>query len=260
MNLERHLLIAKEIAIKAGIEIMKIYNTDFDASIRLKEDSSPLTDADMAANDLIVETLSREFPEISILAEESKTDKSRFSNDWCWIVDPLDGTKEFIKRNGEFTVNIALSYKGKSILGVVYVPVTGHLYYGAEGIGSYSLIDGVVKRLHVTDKLDNLISVESKSHMSEKLKELKKTYGHLIGDSISRGSSLKGLMIAEGSADIYYRFGYTSQWDTAAMQCIVEEAGGIFMQMDKTEMIYNRRETLNEKGFFVVNRRENIWV
>ncbi len=260
MNLRRQLKAAKQATLLAGKQIMKIYGTDFDGSIEVKADNSPLTIADKAANDVIVNLLKEEFPEISILSEESAQDETRFNSDWCWIVDPLDGTKEFIKRNGEFTVNIALVYKGRPVLGVVYVPAKKMLYYALVGAGAYKEAKEEVSKVNVSSRTKELILVGSKSHESEKLRKLIEEKRRLISEKISAGSSLKGTMIAEGTADVYYRFGYTCEWDTAAMHCIVEEAGGIFRQMDGSEMTYNRKNNLNEKGFYVVNRKENIWV
>jgi 3'(2'), 5'-bisphosphate nucleotidase len=260
MNLQKHLSIAQKAALAAGKQIMEIYETDFECSIEHKADNSPLTIADKAANTVIIEMLRTQFPAISILSEENTQDESRFANDWCWIVDPLDGTKEFIKKNGEFTVNIALSHKSKPVLGVIYVPVQETLFFAAEGIGAFKQHDNEVARIKVTDKTNNLTLVGSKSHASEQLIALIGEKKNLLADTISAGSSLKGTLVAQGKADVYYRFGYTCEWDTAAMHCIVEQAGGIFAQMDGSEMTYNRKNNLNEKGFYAVNRAENIWV
>ncbi len=260
MNLDRHLETAKHAAVRAGEQIMKIYATDFDESVQMKADNSPLTIADKAANAIILDMLKSEFPQISMLSEESTDDMTRLKNELCWIVDPLDGTKEFIKRNGEFTVNIAISDRGKPVLGVIYVPVTGVLFFAAQGVGAFRQENGEVSRISVTDKTENLILVGSKSHASEQLAKLIDEKKELIGETVSAGSSLKGTMVAQGQADVYYRFGYTCERDTAAMHAIVEQAGGIFAQMDGSEMTYNRKNTLNEKGFYVVNRAENIWV
>ena len=133
-------------------------------------------------------------------------DESRFSNDLCFVVDPLDGTKEFIKKNGEFTVNIALAYKHKAVMGVIYVPVKRLLYYAAEGYGVFKEENGVKTALKVSNNTDNLVLVGSKSHASEKLKELINQKQNLIKEVISAGSSLKGTLVAEGKADVYYRY------------------------------------------------------
>ncbi len=260
MQQTRILQVMKELAVEAGKVIMDIYQTDFD--VDYKEDESPLTQADRQANAVIVEGLMREFPEYAILSEEVKDDKSRRANAYCFIVDPLDGTKEFVKRNGQFTVNIALAHEGRPIVGVIYVPVTKDLYYASVEEGAYKRDGhtGETKKLLVSDKVTDLIWVGSKSHSSEKEANLIKAHQEVIGETISAGSSLKGCMVAEGKADVYYRFGLTCEWDTAAMQCITEQAGAIFRQMDGSEMLYNRENTLNEKGFYIVNRKDNVWV
>lgn len=250
----------KKLAVEAGAIIMDIYNTDF--SVDYKEDESPLTMADKKANEHIVSALAEHYPDYAILSEEIKDDKSRMANPYCFIVDPLDGTKEFVKRNGQFTVNIALVHEKHPVLGVIYVPVTGDLYYASTEEGSFkrSGSSGSVERLHVSDKKDHLVWVGSKSHSSEKEAALINAHRDIISETISAGSSLKGCMVAEARADIYYRFGLTCEWDTAAMQCIAEQAGALVRQMDGSELNYNRENTLNEKGFYIVNCTENVWV
>mgnify|MGYP002626123358 FL=1 len=178
------------------------------------------------------------------------------------MVDPLDGTKEFVKRNGEFTVNIALAKDHESILGVIYVPVSRELYYAAQGAGAYYQKMGEEPvQIHTTDVLysadtaDAFRVVASRSHNSPLMDALIEKY-HLT-QVVSIGSSLKGCLVAKGDAEIYYRHNPTMEWDTAAMQCIAEEAGAVFRQMDDTPMRYNRENTRNEKGFYILNRSEN---
>lgn len=253
MNLERELELCKKLAALAGQEILKIYSLDFE--VEFKEDDSPLTLADKNANDLIINGLQEQFPQYSILSEESKDTKERLNNDWCFIVDPLDGTKEFVKKNDEFTVNIGLAYKNRVVLGVIYVPVTKELYYAMKGKGSFYELEGKTEINRVSDINDNPRMMISRSHLSEELKVLIEKNG--IKNTKQVGSSLKGCLIAQGKAEIYYRFGLTMEWDTCAMQCIVEEAGGILRQMDGSEMTYNRENSLNDKGFYILNREEN---
>ena len=283
MNYTRELEISKKAAVLAGGAIMEVYGAEDFADgfkVEYKEDNSPLTEADRRANDIIVNILKKEFPEYAILAEESADDKKRLENDYCFIVDPLDGTKEFIKRNGQFTVNIALAYKHKPVMGVIYVPVTRELYYAAAGGGSWYKADGgscyaaggghwheadgdswheagghAPVKLKVSDKTDELTMVMSSSHGCARTDELIKKRN--IKNHIKMGSSLKGCLIAKGDAEVYYRLGPTMEWDTAAMQCIAEQAGAIFRQTDGTEMLYNRENSLNDKGFFILNRMEN---
>lgn len=252
---DKELDISKTAAIKAGEAIMNIYNTAEDMQIEYKDGDMPLTAADKAANRIIVDMLSESFPEYAILSEEEKDDRKRLSNDHCFIVDPLDGTKEFIKRNGQFTVNIALSYQGKSIMGVIYVPVTGELYYASEKNGAYLMSDGKTNRIHVSDRKDDIRVVMSSSHGCAQMDSLIEKNG--LSNYVKVGSSLKGCMIARGDAEIYYRFNPTMEWDTAAMQCIVEEAGAVFRQMDDTDMRYNRENCLNDKGFYILNCMDN---
>jgi 3'(2'), 5'-bisphosphate nucleotidase len=249
---------SKKLALEAGKQILEVYQGDI--KITVKEDHSPLTEADQRSNEIIVTGLKAKFPQISILSEESVEDAGRHVNPYCFIVDPLDGTKEFIKRNGEFTVNIALSEHGKSIMGVIYVPVTGEMYYALNGQGSFYEVDGSKRKISVTQKTQDLVLMGSRSHQSDAFKAMVEQYKHKIKELQSAGSSLKGCLVAKGDADIYYRFGPTMEWDTAAMQCIVEEAGGIFKQMDHSRMRYNRKNSLNEKGFYAINCADNLFV
>ncbi|MFO8062719.1 MAG: 3'(2'),5'-bisphosphate nucleotidase CysQ [bacterium] len=248
---------AASLAVKAGTEIMKIYTGDF--SVELKDDKTPLTEADMKSNDIIVSELSRRFDH-GILSEEKRDDKSRLDRDTVWIIDPLDGTKEFVKKNGEFTVNIALAYKKQPVLGVVYSPVKGELYWAHTGEGAYIQHRGRSRRIHVSDKQEDLILVMSRSHASAKLSQFIEKNDSYITSKRQAGSSLKGCMVASGEADIYMRYNPTNEWDTCAMHCIVEEAGGIFRQIDNTPLLYNRKDVVNKKGFFAINRNHKFIV
>lgn len=253
MKLNKELEIAKEAALEAGRIILEIYNQKF--KIDYKEDHSPVTQADRLADEAIVGRLKKEFPQYAVLSEESQDDLKRLENDWCWIVDPLDGTKEFIKKNGEFTVNIALAYQHKVVLGVVYIPVQKTMFYAVKDKGAFVEESGKTQRIKVSDKEYNIRAACSRSHTSEKLKSILQKNG--INHLVFAGSALKGCMIARGDAEIYYRYGKTCEWDTAALQCIVEEAGGIFREMDDSEMCYNRENTINEKGFYILNKEGN---
>lgn len=251
-------------AIDAGKVIMDIYKEDFD--VYFKDDRSPVTEADIKADKLIGIKLREKFKEYSVLSEETADDIKRLDNKCCFIVDPLDGTKEFVKKNGEFTVNIAFSYNHKTVMGVIFAPAINKLYYAAKGLGSYyeEVSDDVDlnifssdKKIKVSRRTDELIVMQSRSHTNEALLDLLELNAASISKTIASGSSLKGCLIAEGTADIYYRTGPTYEWDTAAMQCVVEEAGGTFLQGDSTLMHYNRKNILNDKGFFILNRIEN---
>lgn len=256
---DKELEVAKRAAVEAGREILRIYNENTDLQVEYKEGNSPLTIADKASNAIIVEALRREFPGHAILSEEEKDNRERLDNDLCFVVDPLDGTKEFLKRNGQFTVNIALAYRHETVMGVIYVPVTEELYYASKNGGAY-LEDAArnVTRLHVSDctETSDFRVVMSSSHGCKEMGDLIQKYQ--FKNLVKIGSSLKGCLVARGDAEIYYRHNPTMEWDTAAMQCIVEEAGGIFRQMDNTPMLYNREDSLNAKGFYILNRMENL--
>lgn len=254
----KELEVAKKCALEAGEAIMHIYNEAVDMQVEYKDKDMPLTAADKASNKIIVDALRENFPGYAVLSEEEKDNLERLKNDYCFVVDPLDGTKEFIKRNGQFTVNIALAYKQTSVMGVIYVPVTGELYYAQKGEGAYiQKPDGKVEKLFVSDNTDigSLKVVMSVSHECEEMKQLIEKYQ--LKNFVKVGSSLKGCMVASGEADIYYRYNPTMEWDTAAMQCIAEEAGGIFRQMDDTAMYYNREDSVNRKGFYIINNKAN---
>lgn len=235
-----------ETARAAGAAILEIYHTDF--STQEKADASPLTAADLAANAIIVKALQQLTPAIPIISEETKQVDFSIRKNWttCWVVDPLDGTKEFIKRNGEFTVNIALVENGKPILGVVYAPVLEVLYYAEKGKGAHKIEKHVVKEIQ-HHPFNTLRVLASRSHLSAEtaafIEDLKKENDV---EFLSIGSSLKFCLIAEGKADIYPRFAPTMEWDTAAGQIIAEEAGKkVFEYNTKTPLRYNKENLLN---------------
>ncbi len=234
----------KEVAVGAGKIILEVYNEDFD--VKIKKDQSPLTKADIKANTYIVERLTK-YP---VLTEENPDNLERLQSNYCWIVDPLDGTKEFISKNGEFTVNIALVYKNRPILGVIYLPVKDELYYAEKGKGAY--FNG--KKIKVSDrkKLSEMILVKSRSHATEKIQKIQDRFAK----TIAAGSSLKGCMVARGDADVYFRFGPTHEWDICAMDLIVHEAGGKMTDLNGNTMKYNQRKTL-KNGFVLSNTRNS---
>ena len=232
------------IAIEAGKKILDIYeNEDFSKTIDFKADDSPLTIADKASHVIIDKALNELNLNIPILSEEGVQPTYEERKQWTsfWCVDPLDGTKEFINRNGEFTVNIALIENGEPVLGVVYAPVTETMYTGAKGVGAFK--NG--KKIAVTKKESNRIAVRSKSHASPEEEVVLERYN--VTDQISVGSSLKFCMVAEGKADLYYRHGPTMEWDTAAGQAVVEAAGGRIFHDDTENKLfrYNKENLLN---------------
>jgi len=250
LNEANWLEIAKKAAIKAGEKILQIYGENF--SVSYKEDKSPLTIADQQANDIIVSDLLK--TNIPILSEEGKLTEYKERKNWklLWIVDPLDGTKEFVKRNGEFTVNIALVKNGKPILGVIFVPVKGWLYYASSN-GSYREIDEKKVKLPLENKSINFKVVGSRSHQSQETKEyfddIRKRKKNV--EIVSMGSSLKICLVAEGSADVYPRFAPTMEWDTAAGHAIAKHAGKKLIDLKTNqEMVYNRKRLTN--NWFIV--------
>ena len=250
-------------ALEAGKAILEIYHSgEFD--IEIKGDNSPLTRADTTSHNVIMSFLTK--TNIPVLSEEGKSISFVERKDWrqLWIVDPIDGTKEFIKRNGEFTVNIALIENQRSLIGVIFVPVTGDLYFSSKEMGAYKVavnlenydLDALISKANTLplQREDNTFTiVASRSHMSPEtesyVQEMRDKHGAV--NLISKGSSLKLCMVAEGQADCYPRFAPTMEWDTAAGQAICEHAGfDVIDWKTKESMLYNREELLNN-WFFV---------
>lgn len=256
-------------AIAAGDAALAVYEQDF--AVEEKDDHSPLTLADRRSHEIIADALKK--TEIPVLSEEGRDIPHAERKNWpaLWIVDPLDGTKEFVKKNGEFTVNIALVRGGRPVLGVIYVPVTGMLYFAADGSGAFSalrsripagygenlaVLMGSADRLPVERASERPFTIMgSRSHATPELsayvEELKKQ--HPDAEFISAGSSLKFCRVAEGAADIYPRMGPTMEWDTAAGQAIAEMAGAVVLNWDTAKpLAYNKPELTNP--WFVVKR------
>ena len=247
------------IAKRAGDAILKVYDTDF--SVYEKSDQSPLTEADLAAHQVIVDGLLELTPEIPILSEESANIPYSLRRTWkrYWLIDPLDGTKEFIKRNGEFTVNIALIDSMRPILGVIYVPVSKVTYYGATNNGAFKILPGKdAEPIKVSPRHSTPIKVAgSRSHAGNSLKRYLKNLGDY--EIINMGSSLKSCLVAEGKADIYPRLGPTSEWDTGAAQAVVEAAGGRITDTNMQPLQYNSKDSLLNPDFFVFGNLDQDW-
>lgn len=236
------------IAEEAGQAILKIYN-DPDFGVTEKADNSPLTLADTASNAVICSQLKSLYPEIPIISEENKTQpySERNHYDYFWLVDPLDGTKEFIKRNGDFTVNIALVKGQIPLLGVLHVPCENKTYYSDKGKGAYiKTTEGTEPLTVQTFGLDEegLAIVGSRSHMNEETETFMAKFNG--ASMVSRGSSLKFMMVAEGKAALYPRLAPTMEWDTCAAQAILEEAGGkVINHETNSPLLYNKEVLLN---------------
>jgi 3'(2'), 5'-bisphosphate nucleotidase len=228
--------------------VMSYYNTGFD--VKNKSDDSPVTSADLASNDLIVTTLKELTPEILIVSEEDESIpvQTRLENDWIWSIDPLDGTKEFIAGNGEFSVNIALIFKGDPMLGFVILPSFNTIYYAVKNNGAFKVNSiGITKRVEIlTPKSNNIVNaVTSRSHhnlITEKI--LNEKYGNIVWTPV--GSSLKFTHLAEGKADIYLKLGKTMEWDIAAPQLILQESGGSVLSFPNLQPLkYNKEDLIN---------------
>ena len=247
------------IARDAGEAILTIYDAGF--NVEEKDDKSPLTDADMASHNLIVKRLTELTPDIPILSEESAKLPFAERASWgtYWLVDPLDGTREFIKRNGEFTVNIALIHQHQSIIGVINVPVLDVDYYAWEGGGCFKTEHkGEAAKISVKKLNDSRLTVAgSRSHGSEMMQQYMAKLGDV--ETLSMGSSLKFCLVAEGRADLYPRLGLTSEWDTAAAHCIVVQAGGYITKTDMTPLEYNTKDSLLNPFFFVYGDNSRDW-
>lgn len=244
---------------EAGRRIMEIYGSDF--RVAAKEDLSPLTAADLASHHCLVEGLEKLWPLHPILSEESKAIAFEQRSQWetFWLIDPLDGTKEFIKRNGEFTVNVALIHRHQPVLGVVYAPARNLCYFASEGCGAFRQVeDAEPESIRVTPSAPATVRiVASRSHGGVALELYLSRLGEHVRVSI--GSSLKLCLVAEGSADLYPRIGLTSEWDTAAAHCVVTEAGGAVANLSGQPLIYNAKESILNPYFLVYGDKARDW-
>lgn len=257
-----------DIAHLAGQAILDVYHDKEGFDTKTKADNSPVTRADLAAHAIIDPALAALDPEVPVLSEEATMPDYEIRSTWrqYWIIDPLDGTKEFIKRNGEFTVNIALIENGVPVLGVVYVPVADIYYIGAKDLGAAKIVGGSetpigVRSLKEKATGEPLVVVASRSHGSEAVEQciakLKKEFANL--ERSSMGSSLKLCLVAEGAADIYPRLAPTSEWDTAAAQAVVEAAGGTVVDAELKELRYNTKADILNPYFYVLGDTKFNW-
>ena len=259
MNLEKLIEPIVTLAVQAGNAILEVYATDFD--VQSKSDKSPLTQADLASNNCIVAGLVELTPDIPIISEESGLPDFDERRQWdCyWLIDPLDGTKEFVNRNGEFTVNIALIKSNQPVFGVVHVPVQNKTYIGCEGRGSELRDGGQVTAIRVANSSSVPVRiVGSRSHRGSSLDAFLEKLGE--SDMVPMGSSLKFCTVAEGKADIYPRLGLTSEWDTAAAQAVVEQAGGQVLELDGKPLSYNKKSDILNPWFVVIGATDHDWL
>jgi len=249
-----------DISRRAGLEIMQWYQGDM--GITKKSDDSPLTKADLASHKLIDAELTKNWPDIPVLSEESADIPWSTRKNWqqYWLVDPLDGTKEFINHNGEFTVNIALIRDHQPVLGVVHVPVADISYFGAKGHGAWrQKAASTAEKIAIRQPAASpAVIVGSRSHANPELTEQLQALGP--HELISMGSSLKFCRVAEGLADFYPRLGPTCEWDTAAAHAVVEAAGGQVVKIDGTALDYNNKDAYLNPFFFVLGDPDKAWL
>ncbi len=237
--------------------IRKYFNSSYD--IELKHDKSPVTTADLAANEYIEQQLSRLTPDIPRISEESENTSYEERKHWdtFWLIDPLDGTREFVKNRPDFTVNIALVQHQQPILGAIYLPIADQLYFATTGDHAYRQDQtNTPLEISVTKQTSTIPRIcGSRYHAGKSMQSFLNAVGE--HELIARGSSIKSCLIADGSADIYPRFGPTWEWDTAAAQCIVEQAGGYLTTLDMQSLIYNKESLLNPSFVAFANKQHN---
>ena len=248
-----------DLAVNAGQAILEVYATDFD--VQAKGDDYPLTQADLASHKRIMAGLAALTPDIPIISEEKGLAPFSTRSEWSryWLIDPLDGTKEFVNRKGEFTVNIALIDNNRPVFGVVHVPVQDRTYVGCEGHGAELRGNGAVTPIRVASETARPVRiVGSRSHRGSSLDAFLDRVGE--SDMVPMGSSLKFCVVAEGRADVYPRLGPTSEWDTAAAQAVVEQAGGKVLELDGKPLSYNKKEDILNPWFVVIGPTDTDWL
>ncbi len=255
--------LAKEVAVVAGDEVFRLYDTeDFEAFS--KDDESPVTSADYRANEIIMETLLTKTPDIPVMSEETDIPELSERAKWhrYWLIDPIDGTQEFIARSGDFTINIALIEKGKPVIGAIYWPCGQSLYFASEGEGAYKRCPVEtkpisVRRFDVPTEDVIMIAISRRQSRERVLKRLtdKREYQMLPTGSCS----LKACFIAEGKADVFMRLGKTGEWDTGASQCIINEAGGAIFAATFADITYNARDSVENPDFVVLGDQRVDW-
>jgi 3'(2'), 5'-bisphosphate nucleotidase len=259
-DLHRLLLDVTALAREAGHAILGVYASSF--TVTEKDDRSPLTEADLQSERLILAGLRRLTPGVPVLSEESGQAPyaKRAAWDWLWVVDPLDGTKEFVQRNGDFTVNIALVHDHRPVLGVVHAPVLERDYYACEGIGAFrSDATAVGQPIHVAPRGPGPVRVVgSRSHRGSSLDGFLARVGP--HEFVEVGSSLKMCLVAEGLADVYPRLGPTCEWDTAAGQCVAEQAGAHVLRLDGQPLSYNKGDEVLNPHFVVYADPGTDWL
>lgn len=257
--LKKFLEDAYQAALLASKEILSIYRTDF--TFENKVDDSPVTLADKKADVIIKQYLITKYPDFGFLTEESSDDLSRLKKDYVWVIDPIDGTKDFIAKNDEFTINIALIHQQQVLVGLVHIPAKQETYFAIKGEGSFHRIELGEHRIFVNQKVDQLTVLTSRFHLQPTEKDVIQKYQSVgkISKIETYGSAIKACRIAEGLAEISYRLSPgTKEWDTAASDLIVTEAGGFFIKPNKEKYRYNRQDVRNLDGYIILNHLDNL--
>lgn len=261
MDIQLLLTKVVQLAQQAGSAILSIYTQQTAPQVYVKSDASPLTEADLQAHDIIISGLKKLTPELPVLSEENVISfQERRQWQRYWLVDPLDGTKEFIEKNGEFTVNIALVDQHQPMLGVVYAPVLDCCYFAATGHGAYRQTAALRPEKIHTELWRSGVArvVASRHHAGTQLKPFLERLGNYT--VLYSGSALKCCRIAEGAADVYPRLSPTSEWDTAAAQCVLTEAGGAVLDTAGKPLCYNTKESLENPAFLAVGDKDFNWL
>ncbi len=245
-----------ELAKQASKVVMEKYKSGF--SVEIKNDNSPVTSADLASNKIIKESLSKKFPDYAILSEEDQDDLTRLNKEYVFIIDPLDGTKDFVNKDDMFAINIALVKNHQPVIGVVAIPAQDKIYFAVKDKGSYVFSSNeMISKLHVSSKKKNLTVLNSSFHKNQKYLDFVKS-NKKISDIKYVGSALKSCLIAQGKAEVCYSLGLgTKEWDTCAPQIVLEEAGGKFLTNHLNEITYNRKDVYNRDGFTALNSLDN---
>ncbi|MCF0112548.1 MAG: 3'(2'),5'-bisphosphate nucleotidase CysQ [Bacilli bacterium] len=250
-----------EAAKKAELHIISVYNQPFE--VEIKADDSPVTEADKGADEIIRAELGQLFPDYGFLTEESQDTGERLKKRCIFIVDPVDGTKEFVSRNGQFTTNIALVVDHEVVAGVINVPMLQKLYYAVKGQGAYRINpDGSVDAIHVSDRKDHLRAMRSVSFFNDEEKAFMEAHkDRFEGEAEAVGAANKFGALAEGSKDFFFRCsGGTKEWDVCSGDIILAEAGGIMVQPNGEKFTYNREDVYNREGYVMANCRENLFL
>lgn len=250
MQFQKELEIAKQAMQKASKKVLEIYNTNFE--VAYKEDKSVITKADLASSEIILSHIQSHFPDDGFLSEEVKDDLSRLEKERVWIIDPIDGTKEFVEKSEEFSIVVALTIRGLPVLGLIAAPCLNEIYYATKNQGAYKQKDDKIEKITPSEKTDPLDFklVKSKYFATSKLLAFLKAAG--FNNVVAVGSALKMCHIARGKIDAYYKFGHCYEWDICAADIILKEAGGLLTDLHGNNILYNKKDTL-QKGFLASN-------